>query len=287
MIGGCKQPTTRDKVLRNPYSAKVLPGEIIMPNLNIAEEEFDAWMKDCVESHKRSGIYSDHNKALLEFLNSAGGFRYIKTYEEFCELSKLLQEKGYQTKNPPCQPVDFAQEIEQAGPKSFGNSRPVMPEGVSNELAAMKFNAWMKDYVESHKRSGTYSDHNKALLEFLNIAKGFRYIKTYEEFCELSKLLQEKGYQTKNPPCQPVDFAQEIEQADPKSFGNSRPVMPEGMSNELAAKSRIQKLNEVKTLKYLCMKSIWTNHKNLSEAPPEGLEAEYKAFQGTSRLNSN
>jgi len=78
---------------------------------------------------------------------------------------------------------------------------PAIPEGMKLQLAAERFDAWMNRFEELHRELGHLDDHNKALLDFLNYARGFKYVKTYEEFCQLSKLVRDKKYKTTVPPC--------------------------------------------------------------------------------------
>lgn len=103
-----------------------------------------------------------------------------------------------------------------------------MPEGNKIEIAADEFDNWMKN-----SKHPDFTD-NKHLWCYLYEAKGFRYIKTYEEFCELSRLVQRKDYKTSSPPCTSIDFARAILYADSDSFGNEMPVITEDTKNELA-----------------------------------------------------
>ena len=112
---------------------RALFGEFIMPQLDKVAKQFDCWMKSFEDSHREHGHLDDNNKALVDFLNNDSGFDYVKTYEELCELAVMLQEKGYKTTNPPCELIDFARAIERAHPRSFGDSKPVIPESVSNK----------------------------------------------------------------------------------------------------------------------------------------------------------
>ncbi len=101
--------------------------------------------------------------------------------------------------------------------------------------AADEFDRWMKDFEESHREFGHYDNANKALIDFLDGDRGFALIKTYEQFCQLADLVRQKGYTTTNPPCTPMDFREAILKADPKSFADQKPVMPEEATLPLAA----------------------------------------------------
>ncbi len=171
-----------------------------------AAKQFDDWMKNY--NHPDRHI----NKHLINFLNAGNGFQLIKTYEQFCQLSEAVQVLGYKTTNPPCELVDFAYAIQNANPRSFGDEKPVMPEGANIQLSAKQFDAWMKSWVESHKSDGDYDDNNKALVKFLNADNGFQLIKTYEQFCQLSEAVQVLGYKTTNPPCEPLDFDRALQE---------------------------------------------------------------------------
>lgn len=111
--------------------------------IEIAADEFDNWMKS-----SKHPDFPD-NKHLWCYLYQAEGFRYIKTYEEFCELSRLVQRKDYKTSSPPCMPIDFARAILYANSYSFGNEMPVITEDTKNELA--------KELLESQKKADEFA----------------------------------------------------------------------------------------------------------------------------------
>ena len=67
-----------------------------------AAAKFKQWMSMWIESHRKAGDYANNNKALVDFLSKDGGFRLIKTYEEFCSLADEVKTLGYNTSNPPC-----------------------------------------------------------------------------------------------------------------------------------------------------------------------------------------
>jgi len=201
-------------------------------------DKFDRWMKDFADSHREAGHNKDNNKALVSFLSGDRGFRYIKSYDDLCQLAVVLRKRGYNTTNPPCKPIDFAHAIEHAHPESFGDVKPVMPKEIALQLAADKFDRWMKDFADSHREAGHDKDNNKALVSFLSGARGFRYIKSYDDLRQVAVLLQRMGYNTTNPPCKPIDFAHAIEHAHPKSFGDVKPVVPKSAKKLLRKEQR-------------------------------------------------
>ncbi len=199
-----------------------------MPQLGKAATQFLLWMNNYKESHRKSGDYDDHNKALVSFLSADHGFKYVKTFDDLCQLAELLETTyEFNTKNPPCSQLDFAMAIERADPESFGDVKPTMPDVTALALAAEHFDKWMNNYKESHRKSGDYDDHNKALVSFLSADHGFKYVKTFDDLCQLAESLQAKKYDTKNPPCTRADFAKAIERADPESFGGVKPTTGE------------------------------------------------------------
>ena len=113
-------------------------GVSLEESIKLAAEKFDLWMKNFKDSHRESGDFDDNNKALVCFLNGDRGFEFIKTYEALCQLAVLLQEKGYKTTNPPCEPTEFDRAVEEANPRSFGGSRPVISEPMKLRAAVRK-----------------------------------------------------------------------------------------------------------------------------------------------------
>jgi hypothetical protein len=207
-----------------------------MPDLEIAAKKFDSWMKKYEESIRKKGFWDDHNKALLKYLNSDAGFKYVKSYEELCELSSLLHNMGYSTDNPPCKAIDFSEAVQNADPRSFGGQAPKIPATSRLEIAAKAFDTWMKKYEESIREHGLWDNPNKALVDFLNADSGFKYVKSYEELCEVSSLLQNMGYITDNPPCKSIEFSEAVMRADPRVFDNQVPKIPPADRLEIAAK---------------------------------------------------
>ena len=211
--------------------------------ISIAAYSFDQWMKNYVESHRKSGDYEDNNKALVSYLLADRGFRYIKSYEELCQLADVLKSKGYQTTNPPCTKMQYAKEVDTALHDKnydcdvYGDQEPTLPERERVALAVDKFDYWMK-LIESYRKfrgrvsgslfmpeRGFYIfnpesyciDHNKALVDFINTSKGSRYIKSYEDLCLLAELVRSKGYQTITPPCTPEEYAEAKGRSEIKS----------------------------------------------------------------------
>ena len=184
-----------------------------------AAEQFHFWMK------KKIGYDVDNNQELVEFLYNGIGFRYIKTFEEFCHLAEFVQKKySYKTTNPPCTSIRFGEVVEAAldraqeypqcfafNPYYYGKTKPVIPKGYPLEKAGKEFDWWMQDMPTVHERHGHNVDNNKALVAFLIHKRGFRYIKTFEEFCHLAEFVQKKyRYNTTNPPCTPTQFNEAI-----------------------------------------------------------------------------
>ncbi|NNM59111.1 MAG: hypothetical protein HKM04_04785 [Legionellales bacterium] len=224
-----------------------------MPNIKKAADEFDAWMKKWTHDQ-----LSD-NEHLINYLDADMGFQYIKSYEELCQLASLVQEKGYQTSNPPCTPVEFAQAVHNAFSESFGDKKPVISQDMWVELAATLFETLMKNW-------NCTNIENWLLLSFLQDHKGFQYIKSYEELEQLVSLVQQKGYQTIKPLCTPLTFAKAVQKADPKSFGDQKPVLSQYMRLELAViefndyyieqlandSNLVDDIDNVKFISYLC-----------------------------------
>jgi len=73
--------------------------------------DFHSWMTDHEESQKKAGHYEDNKKALLDWLFSNYGYRFIEDYSHFCEVSEALSKKGYLTNPPPSQD-DFNKSME-------------------------------------------------------------------------------------------------------------------------------------------------------------------------------
>lgn len=80
------------------------PDEQKLPEVDMDEvaKNFDEWMT----------FYTGHNgsdnEELIEWLDpdTGNGKQYVKTYEQFCKLARILSHIGYHT-NPPPAESDF------------------------------------------------------------------------------------------------------------------------------------------------------------------------------------
>ena len=79
--------------------------------LDKAKESFNSWIIYFEERYQADVHCDNHNKAMLDFLSDGIGGGLIKSYEEFCQLSKLLSEMGYKTSTPPCDKSDYDRAI--------------------------------------------------------------------------------------------------------------------------------------------------------------------------------
>lgn len=97
-------------------------------------------------------------------------------------------------------------------------------------IVAKKFDDWMK------KTENTHADHNKALVDFLTLGKGFAIIKNYVELCELAKVVRETyGYQTSNLPCTELEYGRAVLNAPSDVFSKMIPILPESVKLILIA----------------------------------------------------
>lgn len=94
-----KDENTSDEESLYSESQKLFPHyEEEKPTRSVAEcaERFDFWMKNYNHFNKITD-----NQELVDWLRADLGAEHIKTYNQFCELAKLLEAKGYQTNPPP------------------------------------------------------------------------------------------------------------------------------------------------------------------------------------------
>jgi len=227
-----------------------------MPNLDKAAIAFDKWMKKYSPTNEK--LSNDHNEALMEFFRG-DCFEYITTYEEFCELAILLA-KDYSVSTPPCTLWQFALEVDKilcfTDPHHLEN-QPVLPNEIKLELAAYHFDEWIKEYEDPYQRVGNQDNHTQALMNYLENAKGFKYIKTYGDLCNVATLLQTKGYLIRSYPCHPDVFNEAV--SNHKALSHHRKKRAQILNPEETFTSEQFDLKPVKTvpsLMVLCYEQL-------------------------------
>ena len=126
---------------------------------------------------------------LLMYLNEGRGFVSIKTYDEFCELARILNaDYQYHCSTPPCDYPGFAYAILVAHPEAF------LTQGDEDRGAcvAEKFHRWMEAFAGLHSKTDYSKDHNKALKEFLGNNLDCDYLRTQEQYETLVNTLCSK-----------------------------------------------------------------------------------------------
>ncbi|WP_133138550.1 hypothetical protein [Legionella genomosp. 1] len=195
-----------------------------------AADKFDMWMKDYVlwrQKYARS--FADDNEALMEFLTYDVGFAYVKTYAELGELAAILADDyDYATTNPPCNPMDYMWAIDKANPSSFHGNAPKPLEGDILQYAAYKFEKWNNSFPNAYRIFKKPPD-NDILVNFLKSDAGFKFVKTYEDICQLADILKERGYSTTNPPCTEARFTTALNRAIEADGAINNPLSPLSM----------------------------------------------------------
>jgi|SRR5580700_9762339 hypothetical protein len=80
----------------------------IPANLLSQLNSFDGWMETNLQNQWDPSLLTDHNKALIQFCTTGTLLiRDIKTYEEFCLFSDLVELKGYNINKPVMNEIDF------------------------------------------------------------------------------------------------------------------------------------------------------------------------------------
>lgn len=121
-------------------------------------DKFDSWMTHY--NHNGSGHNEDNNKALVDWLTNDSGAVYVRDYEHFCELAKLVHAKGYAT-NPPPSESDFNKGV--AKYQSYKSQkdmwRPTMyqPRGRGGIVQSASTVAFL-DMIEGYQRPGGARD---------------------------------------------------------------------------------------------------------------------------------
>jgi|GEM_PF-3417159 len=100
-----------------------------------------------------------------------------------------------------------------------------LPADKRIEKAAAKFFLWMQQFKKLHTTMGHDFNHNKALVDFLIYNSGFRYIKDYDELCNLADLVnQHDNHNVTNPPCSTDEYNGALKKAVPASYGDVKPT---------------------------------------------------------------
>ncbi|TNF69972.1 MAG: hypothetical protein EP298_01225 [Gammaproteobacteria bacterium] len=228
--------------------------------------KFNQWLEDTKKYQPSIWLEyaKNYNKALVEFLKFGKGFEDIKSYEALCEVAKSLKGYGYEITNPPCSAADFGATIINSSNIAFGAQRPTMPNITRVELAAAKFHQWMEHIKRYNDDSPYFYDHNKALVDFLKKDRGFKYIRSFEELCQVAKMLNiSYQYKTTNPPCDEVNYAREVLSAHPYHYGSKiKPHISEDIRIKLVADDFDQWMKENILLNFA--ESSYANDHNLA-----------------------
>ncbi len=196
-------------------------------------------LESATNAFKDISSYFENSLSLLDlfkFLTANHGFRYVKTYEQLCQLAESLHNEYPEIVTPPCSPCMFALAIDLADPDGWGNIAPTRPANVTGvQVLAAKFHG--SKTIDPFELPFNNRELYNFLVEKEN--RALHYIKTYEDLLQLAQeLYDEYGYDAinnLNPPITPTMFALIIDKTDPAVWGNIAPTRPNLTNLEMAA----------------------------------------------------
>lgn len=165
-------------------------------------KQFDYWMK------RYTGHNGTHNQELVSWLSADSGGKHVRDYKSFCDLAHKLNSAKYKySTQPPPDAEAYKTAMEKFNLKST-SARPhhtmnifdksamknEKEEKFSSTQLAEKYDYWMKNYNDPVRTN------NQALVGWLYADSGARYVKNYNQFCEVAAELAKKGYKTNPPP---------------------------------------------------------------------------------------
>lgn len=199
------------------------------------------------------------NTELVDWIVTGDGRHDIKNYEDYRNLTLLLNLKGHRT-NPPFSGAEFEAVVNYQSTVSVSldnhsglfcstSSTSSTVSAVNNksivELADL-FDYWMKHHLEYHLVRRHSNNTHQALLDFLSQIHCADYIRNYPQFCQLTALVRARGYVTDLPTDKLKFFDCLEEPANDQNLGYLLAIMPIGKwPNQASLRSKIASSNHL------------------------------------------